>query len=134
MCIRDSYNYTTTDIKVIEEEGYREFSSDNSIFRIKINTDNLTPDLPSHSPFKTWKEARRYAGPLPFTFTYNKADKSVLIIEGVRSNWKPQAIDVTDYHFNYLDELNLDNLILSNAFEITDVPYFWKKGKKDIWK
>ncbi len=27
--------------------------------------------LPKGTPFGNWKEARRYAGPLPFTFTYN---------------------------------------------------------------
>ena len=91
-------------------------------------------ELPINSPFNEWKEARRFAGPLPFTFTYDKTDNSMLIIEGVRSNWKPKAIEVIDYNFEFLKSLNLKDSVLANAFEINDIPYYWKKGKKDIWK
>ena len=48
----------------------------------------------STRPFSDWKEARRFAGPLPFTFTYNPASKKVLVIEGVRENWKPAPLKV----------------------------------------
>jgi hypothetical protein len=51
--------------------------------------------LPEHSPFADWKEARRFAGPLPFTFTYNKDTKEVLFIEGVRQNWTPNPVKVS---------------------------------------
>lgn len=128
------YNYTTTDIQCSERDSVRTISSNTSNFHIDIDLKTEAPSLPSDSPFSEWKEARRYAGPLPFTFTYDTADKSVLIIEGVRSNWKPQPIQVTDYKFDFLDGLQLKNVILANAFEITDVPYYWKKGKKDKWK
>ena len=128
------YNYTTTDIKIEEKNGFRNFTSQKSNFRLKIDTTVPDPKLPVGSPFDEWKEARRFAGPLPFTFTYDKTDKSVLIIEGVRTNWKPKAIEVMDYHFDFLENLNLDNTVLANAFEITDIPYYWKNGKKDIWK
>jgi hypothetical protein len=50
--------------------------------------------LPEGSPFADWKEARRFAGPLPFTFTYTAKKKQVLIIEGVRENWKPEPVRV----------------------------------------
>ena len=128
------YNYTTTDIDINETKVSRTFVSNNSNFLLEVNTTIIDADLPNGSPFKEWKEARRYAGPLPFTFTYNKRDNSILIIEGVRSNWKPKAIRVSDYYFEFLDNLNLKDSVLANAFEITDVPYHWKKGKKDICK
>lgn len=127
------YNYTTTDINILEENDFRDFSSNNSNFQLRVDTSDLNANLPSDSPFNEWKEARRYAGPLPFTFTYDDTDKSVLIIEGVRTNWKPKAITVKDYYFEFLDQLKLDGVILANAFEICDIPYFWKKGKKDLW-
>lgn len=127
------YNYTTTDINSVEQNNSRVFSSDKSKFKFEVDTKELEADLPKDSPFSEWKEARRFAGPLPFTFTHDSSDNSVLIIEGVRSNWKPKAIKVTDYQFEFLDKMNLQNLVLANAFEITDIPYNWKKGRKDLW-
>jgi hypothetical protein len=90
--------------------------------------------LPEHSPFADWKEARRFAGPLPFTFTYNKATKEVLIIEGVRQNWTPKPVKVIDYNFEFLNTIKLKNPVLANAFIINDIPYYWKKGKIEQWK
>ena len=63
----------------------------------------------------------------PFTFTYNNEDKSVLVIEGVRQNWTPEPIQIQDYHFGFLDSLQLKGLVLANAFEIKNIPYYWKK-------
>jgi len=128
------YNYTTTDISVTEQNNERTISSTKSNFQLKIDTTEKEVSLPAGSPFNEWKEARRFAGPLPFTFTYDETDNSVLIIEGVRSNWKPKPIDVIDYNFDFLDRLDLEGIVLANAFEITNIPYYWKKGKKDIWK
>lgn len=127
------YNYTTTDINIKETNGIRSFSSSKSNFRLEIDITENEVELPIGSPFSEWKEARRFAGPLPFTFTYNSEDNSVLIIEGVRSNWKPKAINVTEYQFEFLDNLLFDNIVLANAFEINEIPYYWKKGKKDLW-
>lgn len=127
------YNYTTTDINIEEKNDERIFSSQNSNFKFQVSKNESEADMPEGSPFIEWKDARRFAGPLPFTFTYDSANNSVLIIEGVRSNWKPKAISVMDYQFEFLDNLNLQNVVLANAFEITDIPYFWKKGRKDIW-
>jgi len=128
------YNYTTTDITQSDQNDLKEIKSTTSNFKITLNTaqdDNL---LPENSPFTNWKEARRYAGPLPFTFTYNTRTKEVLIIEGVREHWKPKPITVSNYEFSFLKTLNLDNVILANAFIINDIPYRWKKGKKELWK
>ena len=90
--------------------------------------------LPKHSPFENWKQARRFAGPLPFTFTYNEAKKVGLIIQGVRTNWKPEPIAIKDYSFQFLDQLNLEGVKLANAFQVENIPYWWKKGKTELWK
>jgi hypothetical protein len=129
------YNYNTTDIQQARQNGTTEITSDNSGFKIKIeNTDSENIPLPDGSPFSDWKEARRFAGPLPFTFTYNESDKTVLIIEGVRENWKPTPVKVLDFHFSFLDKLQLKQATLANAFIIKDIPYYWKKGKLEKWK
>jgi hypothetical protein len=128
------YNYTTTDIKQEEYQNTKEISSIKSKFNIKINKSEEPIALPQLSPFADWKEARRFAGPLPNTFTYNEKTKEVLIIEGVRQNWRPSPIKVVDYHFDFLNTLKFEKALLANAFIIENIPYHWKKGKKEVWK
>ncbi len=128
------YNYTTTDIKQIEQQNTKEISSIKSKFKITIDKTEEEIYLPELSPFAEWKDARRFAGPLPFTFTYNKETKEVLIIEGVRQNWTPNPVNVIDYNFDFLSYLKLVKPVLANAFIIKNIPYYWKKGKIEQWK
>ncbi|MBI1767413.1 MAG: DUF2071 domain-containing protein [Bacteroidetes bacterium] len=129
------YNYTTTDIHQVKQNGTTEINSEKSGFKLRIeNSDNESISLPVGSPFTDWKEARRFAGPLPFTFTYNAATKKILIIEGVRENWKPMPVKVIDYDFSFIDNLKLNDAKLANAFIIRKIPYYWKKGKLEQWK
>src|SRR6185369_2638150 len=122
------YNYTTTDIHQVKQNGTTEINSGKSGFKLQIeNSDNENISLPAGSPFADWKEARRFAGPLPFTFTYNPVDKKILIIEGVRKNWKPMPVKVIDYNFSFIDNLKLTDTKLANAFIIRNIPYYWKK-------
>ena len=129
------YNYTTTDIKSTIEKNTLEFSSIKSGFKLKVErADPKNISLPEESPFCEWSDARRFAGPLPFTFTCNSPEKKVLIIEGVRQKWKPTPVKVLDYHFSFLDHLKLHGIRLANAFIIENIPYYWKKGKLEPWK
>lgn len=128
------YHYTTTDIEDTETASIRNIRSVQSAFEIQIESIFETPDLPMGSPFTNWKEARKFAGPLPFTFTYNPNNKKVLIIEGVRKDWTPKPVLVNHYRFKFLDDLNLTNMVLANAFEIKNIPYYWKRGKLEQWK
>ncbi len=128
------YNYTTTDINQRTENGLKIICSKKSNFHLEIALEKDEINLPENSPFSDWKEARRFAGPLPFTFTYNTKDNTVLIIEGVRKNWKPKPIQVKNYDFAFLNSLNLNNVLLANAFEIKNIPYYWKKGKLERWR
>jgi len=126
------YNYTTTDINLIDQINTREIFSVKSKFKVTIEKTEEVP-LPENSPFINWKEARRFAGPLPFTFTYSEETREVLIIEGVRENWIPKPVKVLDYDFEFFRSLNLANPILANAFVIENIPYYWKKGKLEQW-
>jgi len=129
------YNYTTTDIEQVIQDNMIGIISKRSDFKVlaeKVKDENIS--LPTGSPFRDWKEARRFAGPLPFTFTGSSADKRILIIEGVRENWEPQSLRVIDYNFPFLQNLKIDELKLANAFIIENVPYYWKKGEIEQWK
>ena len=129
------YNYTTTDIIQKENENVIEINSKRSGFKIQIEVpkdENIS--LPEGSPFADWKEARRFAGPLPFTFTYSPGKNKVLIIEGVRQNWKPKPVQIIEHKFSFIENLKLNGIKLANAFIIENIPYYWKKGKTEQWK
>ena len=128
------YNYTTTDIHQNRKNEITEIHSNRSDFTVRIESpENEDIALPDGSPFADWKEARRFAGPLPFTFTYSPDDKEVLIIEGVREDWKPKPVKVSGYHFSFINNMNLKDARLANAFIIRNIPYYWKKGKIEKW-
>jgi hypothetical protein len=128
------YNYTTTDI--IQEHDGQKFSirSKQSNLKVELETSETVVELPELSPFADWKEARRFAGPLPFTFTYTPSTKEVLIIEGVRESWIPAPVKVLNYHIPFLNSPGMNNGILANSFIIKNIPYYWKKGKTEQWK
>jgi uncharacterized protein YqjF (DUF2071 family) len=128
------YNYTTTDILETQKGNLTEIQSVKSDFKIRIENTGQEIELPQNSPFPNWKTARRFAGPLPFTFTYNTKTKEILIIEGVRQNWTPKPVRVLEQSVSFLDSLKLKNAVLANAFIIKNVPYFWKKGKIEKWR
>ncbi len=127
------YKYSTTDILKTEKADSVHFSSINSDFDLILSSRTEDIKLPDNSPFKDWKEARRYAGPLPFTFSCPYNADEVLIIEGVRQNWTPTPVEVSQHHFAYIDSLQLKNAVLANAFEISNIPYYWKKGRIEKW-
>lgn len=129
------YNYTTTDIHQNRQGAISGITSKQSGLQVVFENGSENTPLPAGSPFADWKEARRFAGPLPFTFTYNQAKQEVLIIEGVRENWTPKPVLVKQQTIGFLTELGLqDDAVLANAFVITDIPYLWKKGRKETWK
>ena len=128
------YNYTTTDIDFANNDGKIHIQSNRSALDVTVNNNENKVALPERSPFADWKEARRFAGPLPFTFTYNAAKKEVLIIEGVRSNWKPQPLEVLKADVGFIEQSNFKDIVLANAFEVSNIPYYWKKGKIESWK
>lgn len=86
--------------------------------------------LPDRSPFPDWKTARRFAGPMPFTFS-NKDDGSFVVIEGTRQNWTPHPIRVEEWEVGLFNSSPLCEAepILANAFAVEDVPYRWEKGR-----
>ncbi len=127
------YRYATIDIRRTEENGKISISSARSGLELKFELGDEDIDLPQGSPFSNWKEARRFAGPLPFTFSYDKAKNRVLIVEGVRGHWQPAPLNVIGYKVPFLDSLELKGIHLASGFIVNDIPYCWKKGKLEKW-
>lgn len=128
------YNYTSTNIQQIVTNTQTIIQSSKSGFKIVFENTDVEIPLPANSPFTDCKEARKFAGPLPFTFTYNTHKHEVLIVEGVRQNWVQQPIRVVEYNIPFLETLNIPDVVLANAFIVHNIPYWWKKGKIEQWK
>ena len=86
--------------------------------------------LPAGSPFQSLLEARRFAGPMPFTFDYEAGTHSMIVIEGVREEWSPQlvAVEVLENTFFMQPHWRGVKPILASAFYLTNVPYLWRRG------
>lgn len=87
--------------------------------------------LPAASPFENMNAARRYAGPLPYTFDYEAESDSIIIIEGRRSNWNPRAVHVHVGRNAFLKTCGLGTPVLANAFHVSDVDYCWLRGRRE---
>jgi Uncharacterized conserved protein (COG2071) len=89
--------------------------------------------LPENSPFASPQDARKYAGPLPFTFDYEPETHSMIIVQGVREQWDPQPIRVEVRQNTFLHGPLFQNAkpTLANAFHLAGVPYRWQSGIRE---
>jgi hypothetical protein len=125
------YRYSVTDIAERSADGERRIASERSGFQVRVASAEDDVPLPERSPFADWKQARRFAGPMPFTFSCDGPTHPVVIVEGEREHWLPRPVRVLDYRIPRLDALLPTPPILANAFAVRDVPYRWKKGRID---
>lgn len=88
--------------------------------------------LPKHSPFPDWRAARRYAGPMPFTFSVHGS--TLLSVRGRRSQWNPLPLTVLEAQVPILSELGFEETVLANAFMVQNVPYRWERGEREPWR
>ncbi len=89
---------------------------------------------PPGSPFPNLREARKFAGPLPFTFDYERQTHSIIRVEGVRQDWNPRPVAVTVRRNTFLqqDPFRSAGAVLANAFYLENVPYAWKPGIREV--
>lgn len=126
------YHYVKTGIRVMRSGHRLEVAAPDTGLAISVDT---TPgaELPQGSPFTRPEDARRFSGPLPFTFTCERHKNRVLIVEGVRADWKPRPVAVLSHHIPFLETLGLGHAVLANAFIVENISYHWKKGVSEPW-
>jgi hypothetical protein len=97
---------------------------------LRFDSHSAPAHPPEGSPFPDWHTARRFAGPMPFTFS-PEADGSFLVIEGTRTSWVPRPILVRNWQVGLFDETPFCGTppILANAFAVEGVSYRWEKGR-----
>jgi hypothetical protein len=123
------FKYSMTDVKQTQTGNLIEIKSKTSGFHILVDTDNVEMEMPKDSPLEDWKDARRFTGALPSTFRFDKPKKAVFLVLGSRRNWKPKVVKVLEYNIPFLNELNLNGVVLASALLMTDNPYSWQKGE-----
>jgi uncharacterized membrane protein YphA (DoxX/SURF4 family) len=86
--------------------------------------------LPAGSPFPSLREARRFAGPLPFTFDYEPETHTIVAIKAVRTNWHPEPVHVAVRRLSFFDQDVFRGCtpILAAAFHLRDIDYRWERG------
>jgi hypothetical protein len=87
--------------------------------------------LPPDSPFINLAEARRYAGPLPYTFDHEPSTGSIVAVRATRRQWNPEPInvDVREATFFESPVFSGTQPTLANAFHVENVDYRWERGE-----
>lgn len=87
-------------------------------------------DLPEGSPFRSLDDARKFAGPLPYTFDFDVRAGKMLVVRGLRTAWDPRPVLIASHSSSFLErpELAREGPRLANAFFVENVPYSWKPG------
>lgn len=106
--------------------------SDDGLSELICEADLSVPDnyLPKGSPFSNVREALKFAGPMPFTFDYEKETNSIIRVEGVRENWHPKSVSTSVQKISFFEQQQFAGAkpIHCSSFFLKDIPYYWKEG------
>jgi hypothetical protein len=123
-----------------------DYCTGNHLLEVKIQTPGGEADLhvrahlasepaplPQGSPFPNLQVARKFAGPLPFTFDYEAETKSIIRIQGVRQAWAPKTTRVEVLQNTFIERapFAVAHPVLASAFYLGNVPYWWKRGVRE---
>jgi hypothetical protein len=124
-----SYGYRTVDASCRCENGRLEIKVRPGV-EISADLNRRPAPLPPSSPFASLAEARRFAGPLPYTFHHEPETGLLLSVRGVRSSWNPEpvSVQVRELAFFTAERFGAEPR-LANAFYVSGIDYRWERGK-----
>jgi hypothetical protein len=95
-----------------------------------LTADLSNPALPAGSPFASVREARRFAGPLPFTFDFEPETNAIIAIQATRANWRPEPVAALVEHASFFDQPAFHGCepVLAAAFHVAGIDYRWERG------
>jgi hypothetical protein len=96
---------------------------------LDVEATTRSSDLPPESVFGTWDEARRYAGPAPYTFAAEGG--RIVCVRGARRNWKPRAIGLVRARAPLLERLAGTPPAAAAAFLVENVDYRWERAFRE---
>ena len=130
------FRYRRADIEYREQDRLLSLdvktAGEEADLALKADTAGFSELLPEGSPFPDLATARRFVGPLRFTFDYDPDAQSMVIVEGRRTNWMPRAVRVDVQKNTFLESAPFRGVrpVLANAFYVTDVSYRWEPGRR----
>jgi hypothetical protein len=70
---------------------------------------------------------------MPYTFDYEQETHSIILIQGVRKQWKPRLVPVTVRTLGFLqqDVFSMAKPVLASCFYIEGIDYLWKRGIRE---
>jgi hypothetical protein len=97
---------------------------------LRVTVDLSKPALPAGSPFRSIREARRFAGPLPFTFEFEPESHGIIAIQATRAHWRPEPVSVDAVELTFFDQPAFRGCtpILAAAFHVANIDYRWERG------
>jgi hypothetical protein len=130
------YNYRLCRVKLDEQKGEIHWTihtpHSEADLEVVARPASEPAPLPPGSPFENLAEARRFAGPLPYTFDYEQDTGSIIAIRALRQKWAPLpvAVEVRRNTFVQHEPFCRAVPVLANAFHVQDVPYRWEPGRR----
>lgn len=126
------YNYhrCTTTVEASAVRLHFSVSTSDDHGTLDVLADLSTATLPAGSPFQSVREARRFAGPLPFTFDYERETNAIIAIRATRANWQPDPVSVEVRRISFFDHPVFQGCtpVLAAAFYVHDIDYRWERG------
>ena len=97
---------------------------------VRMTADLASAALPAGTPFATVREARRFAGPLPFTFDFEQETNAIIAIQATRANWRPAPLSVDVEQLSFFDQPAFRGCtpVLAAAFHVAGIDYRWERG------
>ncbi len=115
----------TLEFEVVSADGRADL-------RVRADLGSRPAPLPPGSPFADAKDARRFAGPLPYTFEYEPQTGSVIVVKAARTHWDPMPVAVEAPRPTFFDHGPFagSEPVLANAFHVAGVDYGWEAGRR----
>jgi hypothetical protein len=129
------YRYRLADISAKERDGLLAIqvrtAAREADLDLVVDLTSTPAPLPPHSPFTDLAEARKYAGPLPYTFDHERSTGSIIAVKATRQHWNPEPITVEVREASFLDSppFSGEQPVLANAFHVENVDYRWERGE-----
>lgn len=129
------YRYHTSVAALTERPGTVEVEIETAggeaDLSLVADLDGPPAPLPGSSPFSDLRGARRYAGPLPYTFDYEPETGSLVAVKGVRKGWDPRPVAVEVRRCSFLERAPFaaGKPRLAQAFYVGAVDYRWGRGR-----
>ncbi|WP_251091574.1 DUF2071 domain-containing protein [Streptomyces sp. Caat 7-52] len=130
------YNYRLARISSRAGQGTLEFRVDSADgtadLHVRADLAGAPGPLPPNSPFPNARAARRFAGPLPYTFEYEPQTRSVIVIKAFRAHWEPRPVTVDVRRLTFFDHGPFAGTrpVLANAFHVAGLDYGWERGRR----